>query len=230
MSVANLALGFLPLVDAAPLLVAQALGFAREEGLDLTLIPAPSWSSLRDMLASGQVEAAQMLAPVPIATAMGLGGAATRLEALMVLNLNGNTIGVSRDLAARMRAGGFTFDFADARAAGLALLAAGTRLRIGVSFAFSMHRELVTIGWKLWVSRCPIGWKSTPCRRHIWLRRWQRVRLMPFAWANRVGRSPWKLGRASWCCPALPSGGLLRKRCLRPVRAGQRLNLNWQDA
>lgn len=143
MSVANLNLGFLPLVDAAPLLVAQAMGFAQEEGLDLTLIPAPSWSALRDMLASGQVEAAQMLAPVPIATAMGLGQAAIRLEALMVLNLNGNTIGVSNDLAARMRGHGFRFDFTDARAAGLALLAAGPGLRIGVPFAFSMHRELI---------------------------------------------------------------------------------------
>lgn len=139
-----LRLGYLPLVDAAPLLVAQALGFAGEEGLDLTLVAAPSWSSLRDMLASGEVLAAQMLAPVPIATALGLGGAAMRLEALMVLNLNGNTIGVSRDLAAKMRAGGHGFDFADAAAAGRALrAAAGPGLRIGVPFVFSMHRELV---------------------------------------------------------------------------------------
>ena len=143
MNATSLTLGFVPLVDAAPLLVAQALGFAGEEGLDLTLVPAPSWSSLRDMLFSGQVVAAQMLAPVPIATAMGLGGAATQLEALMVLNLNGNTVGVSRDLAARMRAGGFAFDLSDARAAGLALLGAGPGLRVGVPFAFSMHRELI---------------------------------------------------------------------------------------
>lgn len=143
MSVMALNLGFVPLVDAAPLLVAQALGFAREEGLDLTLVPAPGWSTLRDMLGSGQVVAAQMLSPVPIAMALGLGGAATPLEALMVLNLNGNTVGVSQGLAARMRAGGFGFDFADARAAGVALLNAGPNLRIGVPFAFSMHRELI---------------------------------------------------------------------------------------
>ncbi len=143
MSVIALNLGYVPLVDAAPLLLAQTLGFAREEGLDLTLIAAPSWSTLRDMLSTGQVVAAQMLSPVPIATALGLGGEATPLEALMVLNLNGNTIGVSRDLADRMRAGGYDFDFCDARAAGLALLGAGGGLRIGVPFAFSMHRELV---------------------------------------------------------------------------------------
>jgi len=143
MSVTALALGYVPLVDAAPLLVADALGFAREEGLELTLIPAPGWSTLRDMLGAGQVVAAQMLSPVPIATALGLGGASTRLEALMVLNLNGNTIGVSQDLADRMRTLGHEFDFADARAAGLALVAAGKGLRIGVPFAFSMHRELI---------------------------------------------------------------------------------------
>ena len=143
MRLMSLNLGYVPLVDSAPLLVAQALGFAREEGLDLTLVAAPSWSTLRDMLGSGQVVAAQMLSPVPIATALGLGGGATRLEALMVLTLNGNTIGVSRGLAARMRALGFGFDFVNARAAGLALLAAGPNLRIGVPFAFSMHRELI---------------------------------------------------------------------------------------
>lgn len=144
MRATGLTLGFVPLVDAAPLLVAQALSFAREEGLDLTLTPSPSWATLRDMLGSGQVVAAQMLSPLPVAGALGLGGGLARLEALMVLSLNGDVIGVSRDLAARMRAQGFGFDFADARAAGLALLAAsGERLRIGVPFPFSMHRELI---------------------------------------------------------------------------------------
>ena len=40
MRATGLTRGFVPLVDAAPLLVAQALSFAREEGLDLTLITA----------------------------------------------------------------------------------------------------------------------------------------------------------------------------------------------
>ncbi len=140
----TLRLGFVPLVDAAPLLVAAALGFADEEGLNLQLIPAPSWAALRDLLAQGQVAAAHMLAPVPVAMALGLGGSAARFEVLSVLNTNGNTIGVSQALAARMRAAGHSFGFDDARAAGLALLAAaGSRLRIGVPFAFSMHLELV---------------------------------------------------------------------------------------
>ena len=137
----TLRLGFLPLVDAAPLIVAEAMGFAEEEGLALDLVAAPSWAALRDLLAIGQVAAAQMLAPLPIALALGLGGPA-RFEALSVLNLNGNAIGVSHALAERMQ--GHDFALTDARAAGRAMLAAaGQGLRIGVPFAFSMHRELV---------------------------------------------------------------------------------------
>jgi NitT/TauT family transport system ATP-binding protein len=132
-------LGFLPLVDAAPLIVADAIGFAEEEGLALELVAAPSWAALRDMLAQGAVTAAHMLAPVPVALALGLGGPA-RFEVLSVLNLNGSVIGVSTGLAARMQ--GHAFD--DARATGLVLLAAaGPDLRIGVPFPFSMHHELV---------------------------------------------------------------------------------------
>lgn len=136
-------LGILPLVDAAPLIVAEAMGFAEEEGLALQLTLAPSWAALRDLLAQGAVTAAQMLAPVPVALALGLGGPA-RFEVLQVLNQNGNAVGVSAALAGRLRAAGHDFGFADARAAGLALLtAAGKGLRIGVPFAFSMHNELV---------------------------------------------------------------------------------------
>ena len=139
-------LGYIPLIDAAPLIVARELGFAEEEGLDLLLHRAPSWSTLRDMLAFGQIEAAQMLAPVPVAMALGLGGIALKIDALMVLSLGGTVIGVSPTLAARMRAAPISHDFAfnNPTAAGRALIAAANgRLRIGVPFPFSMHAELL---------------------------------------------------------------------------------------
>lgn len=140
----RLTAGFIPLLDVAPLVIAREIGFAEEEGLDLQLQTAPSWSTLRDMLALGQIEAAHMLSPVPVASALGLGGSAAQLDALSVLSVNGNVIGVSRDLAARMRDAGFGFDFADAFAAGKALIAAsGDKPRIGVPFPFSMHAELL---------------------------------------------------------------------------------------
>jgi NitT/TauT family transport system ATP-binding protein len=139
-----LSVGFMPLVDAAPLIVAQEMGFAAEEGLALDLHRAPSWSTLRDMLSFGQVEAAHMLSPVPVASALGLGGAHAKLSAISVLSINGTVIGISNALAQQMRGQGYGFDFRDAYAAGKALIAAsGARLRIGVPFPFSMHAELL---------------------------------------------------------------------------------------
>ena len=144
MRVATLSVGFIPLVDAAPLIVAQEMGFAAEEGISLDLRRAPSWSSLRDMLSFGQVDAAHMLSPVPVAAAMGLGGAGGALSAVSVLSVNGNVIGVNNTLAERLRDAGHDFAFNDACAAGQALLqVCDTPLRIGVPFPFSMHAELV---------------------------------------------------------------------------------------
>ena len=144
MRAATLSVGFIPLVDAAPLIIAQEMGFASEEGIALDLRRAPSWSSLRDMLSFGQVDAAHMLAPVPVAAALGIGGAGAALAAVSVLSVNGDVIGVSRALADRLREVGHDFAFDDAEAAGRALIAAaGGRLRIGVPFPFSMHAELV---------------------------------------------------------------------------------------
>lgn len=159
MSLVPLRLGHLPLVDAAPLIIADALGFARAEGLALELRPAPSWSALRDMLALGAVDAAQMLAPVPVAAALGLGASQARFDALQLLNANGNVIGVSAALAKRMTTAGYGFDFADARGAGAALLAAlGQELRIGVPFPFSMHSELV----QYWLENLGLPLPVTP--------------------------------------------------------------------
>ncbi|WP_172300412.1 ABC transporter substrate-binding protein [Pseudoruegeria sp. HB172150] len=144
MTPTRLSVGFIPLIDAVPLIAAQEMGFAGEEGITLDLVAAPSWSSLRDMLVFGRVQAAHMLAPVPVAAALGLGGTGSAISAVSVLSVNGNTIGVSRELAARLRGAGHDFGFHDATAAGRALIAAAPApLRIGVPFPFSMHAELL---------------------------------------------------------------------------------------
>ena len=139
----TLNIGFIALVDAAPLIVAHELGFASEEGLALSLTRAPSWSTLRDMLAVGQIEAVHMLAPVPVATALGGGGVVTRIDALSVISANGTMIGVSARFAKRMRSLGQAFDFADATAGKTLIAAAAGPLRIGVPFPFSMHAGLI---------------------------------------------------------------------------------------
>lgn len=76
--------GFISLVEAAPLIIAKELGFAGEEGFVLSLRRAPSWSTLRDMLVIGQIEAAHMLSPLPVAKALGLGSVTERIGVLSV--------------------------------------------------------------------------------------------------------------------------------------------------
>lgn len=137
-------IGFLPLVDAAPLIVAVELGFDRAEGIAIDLQRATSWSGLRDMVSFGQVMAAHMLSPMPIAAALGLGGQSVGLSAISVLSTNGEVVGVSRRIADRLRDVGHDFAFKDAGAAGSALIEATEgRLRVGVPFPFSMHAELL---------------------------------------------------------------------------------------
>ncbi len=144
MTVTRLSIAFIPLTDAAPIIAAEEMGFAREEGLAFDLVRAPSWSSLRDMLAFGSVEAAHLLSPVPVAMALGLGGVASPISALMVLSVNGTVVGVSRPLAQAMATSGYEFDFSDPARAGKAIIAASKgRLRIGVPFPFSMQAELL---------------------------------------------------------------------------------------
>ena len=110
----DIALGYVPLVDAAPLIIADALGFAEEQGLRLVLHRAANWSMLRDMLDQGQVAAAQMLSVMPVARALGLGGGDVRLETPLVLSLGGQVVGVSSAVADGLDRLGHGFGFGDA--------------------------------------------------------------------------------------------------------------------
>ena len=132
--------GYVPLVDCAPLVVAKELGFADEEGLALNLVRQPSWSALRDMLALGHLDAAQMLSPMPIAMSIGIGGLAASIDTLMVLSMNGTVFGLSNNGAADL----LDVPFGDAKGLVTALGARGGRpLRVGVPFYYSMHRLLL---------------------------------------------------------------------------------------
>jgi two-component system, oxyanion-binding sensor len=144
MNLTPLQIGFVPLLDMAPIAIAHEMGFAQAEGLGLELTRAPSWSSLRDMLLWGQVDAAHMLAPLPVAMALGLGGAVARLDILQVLSINGDMIVISQSLAQRLRDVGHDFGFSNAaRARDDLAKAVDAPLRIGVPFPFSTHVELV---------------------------------------------------------------------------------------
>jgi ABC-type nitrate/sulfonate/bicarbonate transport system substrate-binding protein len=143
MTMTALNCGYVPLVDSAPLVVAQELRFTADEGIELNLLPQPSWAALRDLLALGHLDVAHMLSPMPTAMSLGLSGPPAQIDALMVLSANGTVIGVSSMMADAMRAKGWDGGFSDPAATAKPMLSALNRpLRVGVPFPYSMHRLL----------------------------------------------------------------------------------------
>jgi len=91
-------LGYVRLLDAAPLIVAESLGLFRDAGLDVELSREVGWATIRDKLAFGELDVAQALSPMPFVMQMGIGVAPTEVITGMVLNCNGNAITLSRQL------------------------------------------------------------------------------------------------------------------------------------
>ncbi|KIL97371.1 Nitrate ABC transporter nitrate-binding protein [Paramagnetospirillum magnetotacticum MS-1] len=100
----RLKLGMVPLIDAAPLVVAKERGFFAEMGLEVELSREASWASIRDKVAVGALDGAQMLAPMPLAMSLGLSPLKISMAVGMALNLGGNTITIGNALWERMQA------------------------------------------------------------------------------------------------------------------------------
>jgi NitT/TauT family transport system ATP-binding protein len=139
-------IGFIPLADAAALIVAVDKGFTAAEGLDVTLVREVSWSNVRDKLNIGLFDAAHLLAPVAIASSLGLGHVKVPIVASFNLGLNGNAITVSPLLHAALMAevDGDPLDpmvtaLALARVVAARRKAGAEPLTFGMTFPFSTH-------------------------------------------------------------------------------------------
>jgi two-component system, oxyanion-binding sensor len=143
---APICIGFIPLVDASALIVAVDKGFAAAEGLDVTLVREVSWSNVRDKLNIGLFDAAHLLAPVAIASSLGLGHIKVPIVAPFNLGINGNAITVSPALhiAIMQELEGDRYD-PMATALALSRVVAKRRksgaepLTFGMTFPFSTH-------------------------------------------------------------------------------------------
>ena len=94
----TLRIGFVPLVDCAPIALAYETGLYREHGLEIELMREPGWATIRDKMAYGELDAAH--APVGLAFALnwGLGVLPQPCLTGYLLNSNGDAISVSREL------------------------------------------------------------------------------------------------------------------------------------
>jgi nitrate/nitrite transport system ATP-binding protein len=96
----NLEIGFVPLTDCAPLVVAQEMGFFAKHGLEqVTLSREPSWKAIQEGVASKRLDAAQMVAGMPLAMSLGFGGQVpSPMVTALVLSRNGNAITLDKHL------------------------------------------------------------------------------------------------------------------------------------
>ena len=93
-----LRIGFVPLADCAPFLVARELGLFARHGLNVQLSREIGWATLRDKLVYGELDAAHAPGPMLFALNLGMGSRACGCVTGLVLNHHGNTITLSRKL------------------------------------------------------------------------------------------------------------------------------------
>ncbi len=93
-----LRLGYVPLVDCAPLAVAREMGIFERHGLHVELSRKLGWASVRDKLIFGHLDAAQSIAGIAIALGLGINEMRSEVAVPMVLNLHGNAITLSTEL------------------------------------------------------------------------------------------------------------------------------------
>lgn len=145
-SSSNVRLGFVPLIDAAPLIVALEMGHFADVGLRVQLHRQIGWGNVRDRLLYGQLDASHALLGLAISSAMQNEEAPAILN-VMSLGTGGDAITLSRRL----------LDQGVNSAATLAKLIRSTRnpkpLQFGHVFGCSVHHYLL----RDWLARAEIN-------------------------------------------------------------------------
>ena len=93
-----LRVGFVPLLDCAPLIAAVDLGICERHGLRVRLLRQPGWANVRDHVIFGELDAAHAPAGLLLAINAGLAPVPARCLTAFVFNEQGNAITLSKRL------------------------------------------------------------------------------------------------------------------------------------
>ncbi len=92
-----LRIGFIPLSDCAPLVVAKEMGYFQKHGLDVVLSRESSWKAVQDGIIEDRLDLATMVAGMPLGKFLGINNTEPYpLVTSMVLGRNGNAITLAR--------------------------------------------------------------------------------------------------------------------------------------
>ena len=88
----DLKIGFIAITCATPLIMADPLGFYKQQGLNVQLNKTAGWALIRDKMLNKEHDASHFLSPMPLAISMGLGSVAQPMRVATVQNINGQAI------------------------------------------------------------------------------------------------------------------------------------------
>lgn len=88
----DLKIGFIAITCAAPLIMADPLGFYRKQGLNVSLNKTAGWALIRDKIINKEYDATHFLSPMPLAMSMGLGSNPAPMRVATIQNVNGQAI------------------------------------------------------------------------------------------------------------------------------------------
>ena len=92
-------IGFIPLTDCAPVVMAKELGLFKKYGVNVILSKEASWANIRDKVLTGELDGAHCLFGMPFSVFTGVGGKeGSEMKIAMVLNNNGQAITLSKEL------------------------------------------------------------------------------------------------------------------------------------
>ena len=121
----TMTIGYVPITCGTPIVTAAALGVYAKYGLEVTLRRYTGWAELWIAFVAGELDATQMLAPMPLAIHHNFASGRRDLRLPFVTNTNGNGITVARSLLGKVKG---PDDFAG--------------LRVGLPFDYSVHSLL----------------------------------------------------------------------------------------
>jgi nitrate/nitrite transport system substrate-binding protein len=91
-------IGFIPLTDCAPIVVAAEMGFDKKYGIKITPSKEASWAAIRDKTVNGELHASHVLYGLVYGVQLGIGGQQKDMAVLMTLNHNGQGITLANQL------------------------------------------------------------------------------------------------------------------------------------
>ncbi len=95
---APIRLGFVPLIDCAPIAVAKETGIFARHGLNVVLSRELGWASVRDKMIFGHLDAAQSISGIALALGLGFNEMRCEVAVPLVLSLHGNAVTISTEL------------------------------------------------------------------------------------------------------------------------------------